>query len=134
MQRSSILKLAILASVWGSSFLFMKVGLHGLSPAQIVLARLSLGALVLAGVVLVRGQSYPRSPAIWGYLVGAAFFGNVLPYFSFAWAEQYIASNVAGVLNASTPLFTFVLALAATSDRRASLARSPAWSSGSREC
>lgn len=123
MQRASMIKLGVLAMVWGSSFLFMKIGLHGLAPAQIVLARLLLGAVVLAGVLLVRGGGYPRTPAVWGHLVGAAVFGNVLPYFSFAWAEQYVASNVAGVLNASTPLFTFVLALAATTDRRASLTR-----------
>lgn len=123
MRRSSVVKLGILALVWGSSFLFIKIGLQGLSPAQIVLARLALGALVLAGVLLATGQRYPRKPSVWGHLVGAAFFGNVLPYFSFAWAEQYVASNVAGVLNASTPLFTFVLALAAGSDRRASPAR-----------
>lgn len=123
MQRSSMVKLAVLAAFWGSSFLFIKIGLEGFSPTQIVLARLLLGAAVLAGVLAVRGQRYPRSRAVWGYLVGAAVFGNVLPYFSFAWAEQHVASNVAGVLNASTPLFTFVLALAATSDRRASFAR-----------
>lgn len=123
MRRASILRLGLLALIWGSSFLFIKVGLQGLGPVQIVLARLFFGAVVLAGVLLVRGTRFPRTPVTWGHLAVAAVFGNILPYFSFAWAEQYVASNVAGVLNATTPLFTMVLALAATSERRASPAR-----------
>lgn len=123
MQRRSVLSLGVLATIWGSSFLFMKVGLHGLGPVQIVLARLFFGALVLTTVLLARRTRFPRTPSTWGHLAVAAVFGNVLPYFSFAWAEQYVASNVAGVLNASTPLFTLLLSLAATSERRVSPAR-----------
>lgn len=123
MRRASMARLGLLALVWGSSFLFIKVGLQGLGPVQIVLARLSLGAAVLAGVLWLRGTRFPRGLPTWGHLGVAAVFGNVAPYFSFAWAEQYVASNVAGVLNATTPLFTMVLALAATSDRRVSPAR-----------
>lgn len=132
MRRASILRLGLLALIWGSSFLFIKVGLQGLGPVQIVLARLSLGAAVLAGVLWLRGTSFPRTPLTWGHLGVAAVFGNIAPYFSFAWAEQYVASNVAGVLNATTPLFTMVLALAATSDRRVSPAKTRRISSNSR--
>lgn len=123
MRRASVVKLCVLALIWGSSFLFMKIGLHGLGPAQVALARLLLGAVVLAGVLLAQGQRYPRTLATWGHCAVAAVFGNALPYFCFAWAEQHVASNVAGVLNATTPLFTLLLALAAGTDRRVSPAR-----------
>ncbi|HEV8649539.1 MAG TPA: DMT family transporter [Actinomycetes bacterium] len=92
------------AALWGSGFLWIKVALRGLSPAQIVLGQLVTGAAVLVAVVVLRRLRLPRSPELWGHLAVMAIVGSIAPYFLFSWGEQHIASSLAGVLNATTPL------------------------------
>jgi drug/metabolite transporter (DMT)-like permease len=112
MRRAGLLRLATLALIWGTSFLWIKVALRGLSPGQIVFARLSLGAAVLLGFVWARGTALPRGTRTWGHLCVAALFANVIPYLLFAYGEQEVDSAIAGVLNATTPLWTVVFATA----------------------
>ncbi|MGH3320525.1 MAG: DMT family transporter [Streptosporangiaceae bacterium] len=112
MSRASILRLLTLACIWGASFLFIKIGLTGFSPTEIVFVRIALGAAVLLGILHARGRRLPTDPRTWLHLAVAAIFGNVLPYFLFAWAEQTVASNLTGVLNSATPLFTLGIAVA----------------------
>jgi len=120
MHRGSIVRVITLALLWGSSFLWIKVALRGLSPVQIVVVRLALGALVLLAILACRGVRLPRQPALWGHLTVAAFFANAVPYLLFAIGEQNVDSSIAGVLNATTPLWTVALALATGHDRRVS--------------
>ncbi len=75
-------------------------------------ARLALGAAVLFPVVLIRRDEVPRSAAVWGQIVVAALFANAIPYLLFAVAEQSVGSATAGIINATTPLWTVLLALA----------------------
>jgi drug/metabolite transporter (DMT)-like permease len=118
MRGASILRLALLALLWGSSFLFIKVAVEGVSPVQLVLARLALGALVLLALVAARREPLPRDARLWGHLVIAALVANIVPYFLFGWAEQRgVASAVAGSLNATTPLFTLATAWATRTER-----------------
>src|SRR5439155_13497000 len=112
MSRASAIRLALLACLWGSSFLFIKVSLDGLSPIQIVLARMAAGALVLLGIVAVRREKLPRAPTTWAHIAVAALVANLIPYFLFGWGEQRVDSPVAGTLNATTPLFTLAIAYA----------------------
>jgi drug/metabolite transporter (DMT)-like permease len=112
MSRASAFRLAVLACLWGSSFLFIKVSLEGLSPMQIVLARMAAGALVLLGIVAVRHEQLPREPRTWVHIAVAALVGNLIPYFLFGWGEERVDSAVAGTLNATTPLFTLAIAFA----------------------
>jgi drug/metabolite transporter (DMT)-like permease len=124
MRRASILRLAMLALLWGSSFLFIKVAVEGVSPVQLVLARLALGALVLLAFVAVRREPLPRDARLWGHLVIAALVANIVPYFLFGWSEQRgVASAVAGSLNATTPLFTLTIARATGTERSMGPAR-----------
>jgi drug/metabolite transporter (DMT)-like permease len=109
--------------VWGSSFLLIEVALEGLSPLQIVLGRMCIGAAVLLAVVVTRRLRLPTRPGLWGQLAVVAVTSNVLPYFLFAWAQQSLPSNVAGALNATTPLFTLGLAVALGRESRSSAAR-----------
>jgi drug/metabolite transporter (DMT)-like permease len=118
MSRSALGRLALLAGLWGCSFLFIKVALEGLAPAQIVLGRMVAGALVLLAVMAVRRQPLPRQPGIWGHFLAVSAFGNVLPFLLFAWGEQRISSSRAGVLNATTPLCTLLCALLLLPDER----------------
>lgn len=114
------LRLALLSLMWGSSFLFMKVGLEGLSPQQIVLARMVFGAAVLVVIVAIRRERLPRSGRIWAHLAALTVVANLVPFFLIAWGEESISSATAGVLNATTPLFTTLIALAALPEERPS--------------
>src|SRR5918994_4025570 len=123
MRRASVIRLVLLAGIWGASFLFIKVALRGLSPVQIVLGRLALGAAVLLVVIALRREPLPRSRMAWGHLAVAAVVANIIPYFLFGWGEQRISSALAGVLNATTPLFTLVFALATRTEPRTTAIR-----------
>jgi drug/metabolite transporter (DMT)-like permease len=98
--------------LWGSGFLFVKLALRGLSPSQVVLGQLALGALVLLITVAIRRQSLPHASREWVYLAGMAVLANIAPYLLFSWSEQRISSGLAGVLNGTTPLLTLLLARA----------------------
>ena len=107
----------VLALIWGNSFLFMKVGLDSLTPAGIVLSRLSLGAvtmLVISGVT--RSPLPPRR--LWGRLFIAALLMTSGGWVLFAFSEQYISSSLAGIMNGSTPLMTLVVILIAFPEER----------------
>ena len=125
MRRATTARLALLALVWGSSFLWIKLAVRGLSPVEVTLARLVLGSAMLFAIVAAQRGSIPRSPRIWVHIAVAALFGNAAPYLLFAVGEQHVASSTAGMLNATTPLWTVVVALA-TRHQRAVRARQAA--------
>ncbi|HEU5390268.1 MAG TPA: DMT family transporter [Streptosporangiaceae bacterium] len=112
MRRSALPRIALLALIWGSAFLWIKLADRGFSPVEVTLARLALGAAVLFAIVLVRREAVPRSGWLWAHIVVAALFANAVPYLLFAVAEQHVDSSTAGIINATTPLWTMVLALA----------------------
>jgi drug/metabolite transporter (DMT)-like permease len=123
MSRSSLIRLSLLALLWGSSFLWIKLALRGFTPVQIVLVRLALGALVLAPVALRGGNRFPTDRKVWGHLFVAALVANAIPYTLFGVGEETVDSGVAGVINATTPLWTALIAFLAGTDRTASWAR-----------
>jgi drug/metabolite transporter (DMT)-like permease len=106
------LLITTLALVWGSNFLWIKIALDAFSPTQLTAARMVLGALVLLVVIAVRREALPRGLAVWAHLVVAALVANVIPYLLFAVGETRVDSGIAGALNATTPLWTLVLAFA----------------------
>lgn len=123
MSRASLVRLCLLALMWGASFLLIKLALEGLSPLQIVLGRLSAGAAVLLLIVAWRRQALPRGVRLWGHLALLGLVANIVPFFLFGFGEERITSGLAGVLNGSTPLFTLVFALAVLPEERLSAAR-----------
>ena len=92
--------------------MWIKLADRGLSPVEVTLTRLALGAAVLFAIMLARREPVPRSPRLWGHIAVAALFANAVPYLLFAIAEQTVNSSTAGIINATTPLWTVVLALA----------------------
>jgi drug/metabolite transporter (DMT)-like permease len=118
--RGTLARLTLLALLWGSSFLWIAIALRGFSPVQIVLIRLALGALVLVAILYSRGLRLPGNGVIWLHLTVAALFANAIPYTLFAIGEQHVSSSAAGVLNATTPLWTLVIAFATGHERRIS--------------
>ena len=119
----SLARLALLALLWGSSFLWIKLALDGLSPVQLVLVRLALGAAVLAVVVRIRRLRLPRDRTTWLHLTLAALVANAIPYLLFAIGEQTVSSSLAGALNATTPLWTLGVGLAARTERQVTTVR-----------
>ena len=104
------LQFVLAGIVWGSSFLFMKIGLTGLSPAQVAWTRILLGALTLGALVLLRRERLSRSIRVWGHLAVLGLTFCVIPFLLFSWAQQHVSSGVASIFNATTPIMTAVMA------------------------
>jgi len=114
----SLIRVATLALIWGSGFLWIKISLRGFTPVQLTWARLALGAAVLLVFLLARGTRLPSSRRLWLHLAGAALLGNAIPYLLFGIAEREVTSSLAGAINATTPLWTIAFALALRTERR----------------
>ncbi|WP_107482031.1 DMT family transporter [Streptomyces sp. JHA26] len=112
------LRFGILALVWGFSFLFMKVGTESFAPFQVTLGRLVCGTAVLAVVMAVKRERLPRGARTWAHLTIAGFLLNALPFSLFAYSELTIPSSLAGICNATSPLWGMALSLVALSEDR----------------
>lgn len=123
MSRTNLARLGLLALLWGSGFLWIKLALRGFSPVQIVFVRLVLGFAVLAPIVLARRLGFPIGRRVWAHLFVAALFANAIPYVLFGIGERTVASNIAGLLNATTPVWTLLVAYAAGTDRTITMRR-----------
>lgn len=94
---------------WGSSFLFMKVALDGVSFGQIAWSREILGALTLGVVMIIGRHRLPREPIMYFHFLVIALTNCVIPHLLFAWAEQHISSGLAAIYNSLTPIATALL-------------------------
>jgi drug/metabolite transporter (DMT)-like permease len=112
------LRFAGLSLIWGFSFLLIKVGTHGYAPFQVTLGRLVFGTAVLAAAMAVKRERLPRGAHTWGHLAVAAFLLNALPFSLFAYSELTIPSTLAGICNATSPLWGMALSLVALSEDR----------------
>ncbi|MGW7369623.1 DMT family transporter [Streptomyces sp. NPDC054841] len=112
------IRFAVLALIWGFSFLLIKVGTHGYAPFQVTFGRLLFGTAVLAAAMAVKRERLPRGLRTWGHLTVAAFLLNALPFSLFAYAELTIPSTLAGICNATSPLWGMALSLVALSEDR----------------
>lgn len=99
-------KFVLLALIWGSSFLLMKLGLESLQPIQISTLRITTGALSLVVIVYASGKRLPSQWRDWRDLTIMSFFLAVLPFTLFAMSETRISSALAGIGNATTPVAT----------------------------
>ena len=109
MHRREVVLLLTLASIWGASFLFIKLGVDEVEPAVVVLGRLVVGVAVLVPVVLLRG-AIPDLRAMWIPCVVLGALNNAVPYWLIAFAETRIDSGLAAVIQAAAPILTVVLA------------------------
>lgn len=109
MHRREVVLLLTLASIWGASFLFIKLGVDEVEPAVVVLGRLVVGVAVLVPVVLLRG-AIPDMRAMWVPCVVLGALNNAVPYWLIAFAETRIDSGLAAVIQAAAPILTVVLA------------------------
>ena len=100
-----------LAAIWGSSFLFIKVGVAELHPVHLTLYRVATGALTLLVVLAVLRDRLPRDLRVWGHMLVVAAFGVAVPFTLFGYGEQRVESMLAGIWNATTPLIVLPLAV-----------------------
>jgi drug/metabolite transporter (DMT)-like permease len=106
------LLLVLLSVLWGGSFFFVGVAVKELPPLTLVLARVALAAALLVPVARLLGLTLPRTARFWRSCVVLALFNNVIPFSLIVYGQQSIASGLASVLNATTPLFTLLVARA----------------------
>ncbi|WP_159766170.1 DMT family transporter [Streptomyces sp. HM190] len=112
------LRFGFLSLIWGFSFLLIKVSTAAYAPFQVTFGRLVFGTLVLAAAMAVKRQRLPRGARTWGHLTVAALLLNALPFSLFAYAELTIPSTLAGICNATSPLWGMALSLVALSEDR----------------
>src|SRR5689334_13813304 len=110
--------LLLLGAVWGASFLFIKIAVAEMPPEILVTVRLVVAALLLLGTLYARGLRLPARPRVWGDFLFTGVVGLVFPYLLITWGEQHIASGMAAILNATTPLFSLLLAYVWTHEER----------------
>lgn len=110
--------LLLLSVLWGGSFFFVGVAVRDLPTLTIVALRVGLAGLVLWGVVAVLKRPLPSNPHAWAAFLGMGVLNNVIPFGLIVWGQQTIASGLASILNATTPLFTVVVAGLLLSDER----------------
>jgi drug/metabolite transporter (DMT)-like permease len=102
--------LIALSAMWGSAFLFIKLGVASVPPTTLVAARIVLGALILLVAMRWRGLSLPPLGLAWWPYVVLAVVGNGAPFFLISWGQQTVDSALAGILMAIMPLTTLLLA------------------------
>ncbi len=107
-----------LSVLWGGSFFFVGIALSALPPLTLVVLRVGLAAAILALVLRLRGIPMPRGASVWRAFLGAAFLNNAVPFCLIAWGQTHIASGLAAILNATTPLFGVLVAHVLTTDER----------------
>jgi drug/metabolite transporter (DMT)-like permease len=117
MTRRDWMLLLTLSILWGGSFFFVEVALEGLPPLTIVWLRVALAGVILALVLRASGVAFPRRE-VWPALLVMGFLNNAVPFTLFVLAQGEISGALASVLNATTPLFTVLVAHFATRDER----------------
>jgi drug/metabolite transporter (DMT)-like permease len=114
----------LLGFLWGSSFLFIKIGVEaGLAPFTLVTLRLLFGTALLAVVVAVAREALPRSSRTYGHLLVMSVFSVALPFSLITWAEQSVDSTLASVINGAVPIFVVPFAAIFLRSERIGLGR-----------
>jgi drug/metabolite transporter (DMT)-like permease len=104
------LLLFALVAMWGSAFMFTGIAVRGFSPTALVAIRLAIAAVLLTGLVLIRGQCFPRTRRFWLFSVAISLAGNCVPFWLISFGQQRVESGLAGILMGVMPLTTMVLA------------------------
>ncbi|MCO5732668.1 DMT family transporter [Rhizobium sp. SSA_523] len=110
------LMLLALSLLWGGSFLFNGILVQTWPPLTIVTARVLLAALALWAFIRLSGLAIPRGGKVWLAFFGMGLLNNVIPFTLIVWGQTQIASGLAAILNATTPLFGVLLAHVLTKD------------------
>src|SRR5437016_2116568 len=108
--RADWLTLIALGFMWGTSYVFIRIGVETLGTFTLIAARLGIGFALLATVVVLAREPLPRDPRTYGHLVVMAVINIVLPFALITTAERSVDSNLAAIVNGSVPLFVILFA------------------------
>jgi drug/metabolite transporter (DMT)-like permease len=112
------LTLLILALIWGGAFMFIGVAVRHVAPLTYVWLRLSIAAVAMLLFMKVRGQPLGLPREVWGSMLLLALLNNAVPFTLFGWGQTHIASGLASILNATTPIWGVLVAHVFTLDER----------------
>jgi drug/metabolite transporter (DMT)-like permease len=115
--------LLTLSILWGGSFFFVGVAVKALPPFTIVLLRVAIAAAALHLVLRATRTAMPWDGSTWLAFFGMGLLNNAIPFSLIVWGQTHIASGLASILNATTPLFTVLVAHVLTADERLSKGR-----------
>lgn len=115
--------LALLATCWGASYTFIKIGVATIPPVTLIAARTLIAGLLLLAVLRVRGLRLPKDGATWRRFLLQACLNSVLPFTLIAWAERSVDAGLATILNSTSPIFIFLLGLGLGGAERPTLRR-----------
>lgn len=102
--------LVLLSMLWGGSFFFVGVAVNELPPLTIVTLRVGIAAFTLWAIAMMIGLRPPKSAKVWASFLGMGLLNNVIPFVLIVWGQTQIASGLASILNAATPVFAVVVA------------------------
>jgi len=123
LKNSNLFWLIVLASLWGPSFLFIKIAVEDFPPMTLVSIRLGVAAIVLYAILRFNGGKLPSGWTFWKKFLIMGFFANAFPFTLFSFGEQFADSSAAAILNGTTPIFTVLIAHFLISDERMNLSR-----------
>jgi drug/metabolite transporter (DMT)-like permease len=103
--------LGLLATLWGASYTFIKVGVETIPPVTFIAARTLIAGLLLLLFMRLRGIALPKDPALWRSFLVQACLNSVVPFTMIAWGEKTVDAGLATILNSTSPIFTFLLAV-----------------------
>ena len=118
MNRSDWMILLVLALIWGGAFMFIGVAVRHVPPLTYVWLRLSIAAVAMLLFMKVKGQPLGLPREVWGSMLLLALLNNAVPFTLFGWGQTHIASGLASILNATTPIWGVVVAHLFTHDER----------------
>lgn len=118
MNRSDWLTLIGLAVIWGSAFFCIHVAVHAVPPLTYVWLRVTIAAAALWGYLIWRKEPAGLPRSVWGSMFLLALLNNVIPFILFGWGQTHIASGLASILNATTPIWGVIVAHVFTHDER----------------
>jgi drug/metabolite transporter (DMT)-like permease len=112
--------LLLLATLWGASYTFIKIGVASIPPLTLIAARTSIAGALLLAIMRWRGVRLPTDAATWRRFLFQACLNSVIPFTLIAWAEQSLDAGLATILNSTAPIFTFLLTALVTQHERVS--------------
>src|SRR3954464_5139554 len=104
-----LLLLLVLATLWGASYTFIRIGVETIPPITFIAARTLIAGLLLLAVMRMRGLELPRDGATWRRFLFQACLNSVVPFTLIAWAERTVDAGLATILNSTSPIFVFLL-------------------------
>lgn len=107
-----LLLLLLLATLWGGSYTFIKLGIATIPPITLIAGRTAIAGLLLLLIMHWRGVRLPRDATTWRRFMFQACLNSVLPWTMIAWSERSVDAGLATILNSTSPIFTFFLTLA----------------------